>query len=42
MSRRDARDKVLRVLEVIVEILGFAVMLIPLMKRKPKQNRKTK
>ena len=41
MSRRDAKDKLIRVLELTVEALGFIMMILPFLhKPKSKQNRK--
>lgn len=37
MSRRDAKDKIVRALEIVIEILGAIVMLAPLWRRKPKK-----
>lgn len=37
MSRREARDKIVRVFEITIEVIGFVLLLLPLLQRKPKK-----
>ncbi len=36
MSKRDAKDKILRIVEVTIEVVGLVVMIIPLILRRRK------